>query len=610
MISDTMMTAFFEGQHQELHHVFGAHIVGEETVFTVYAPNAKQVKLIGSFNHFNGNEHVMQHVHFQGVYQLKIKGNYQDALYKYEIETYAGTVLHKADPFAFYAEKPPHTASKVFELNGYHWHDQGYFYEKKKPYDQPMFVYEVHAGSWKKQDGAYLSYRTLAETLIPYVLEQGFTHIELMPIYEHPFDGSWGYQGTGYFAATARYGNPHDLMYFIDQCHQQGIGVILDWVMGHICKDAHGLSFFDGTPLYEFDDQFRRENVTWGTDNLDFYKGITRSFMKSALNYWVDYFHVDGFRIDAVSNLLFYLGNSQVGTNEGAIQFLKEAASMLYQKDDRLLFMAEDSTDFPKVTHPLEYGGLGFNFKWNMGFMNDVLKYFKEDPIHRKYHHDNITFGLMYAFNESFILPFSHDEVVHMKGSLINKMPGDYFQKFANWRLLLGLITTHPGKKLLFMGGEFAQFSEWAYDRSLDWHLFEYESHAKGNRFVKDLIAVYKHHEAFYQKDLYPETFEWLVVDDRDQSVFAFMRHSDQQHVVVVLNMTPNVHHGYQIGVPLKGTYHEVLNSDKDIYFGSNIYNGLPLTSYHEPRHDKPYHISVTLGPLSMAIFLYQGDNT
>jgi len=609
MIHDAMMATFFEGNHHQLHHLFGAHIIGEETVFTVYAPNAKQVKLIASFNHFIGDQHVMHQIHFQGVYQIKVQGHHQDAIYKYEILTYAGTVLHKADPFAFYAEKPPHTASKVFQLEGYEWQDQQYFNQKKQSYDLPMFVYEVHLGSWRKEDGKYLTYQRLVETLIPYVKDQGFTHIELMPVYEHPFDGSWGYQGTGYFAATSRYGNPHDLMYFIDQCHQQGLGVIMDWVLGHICKDAHGLSFFDGTPLYEFDDQLRRENTTWGTDNLDFYKGITKSFMKSALSFWVDYYHIDGFRIDAVSNLLFYLGNPNIGTNEGAIQFLKEASSMLYQKDDRILFMAEDSTDFPKVTHPLKDGGLGFNYKWNMGFMNDVLRYFKEDPIHRKYHHHKITFGLMYAFNESFILPFSHDEVVHMKGSLINKMPGDYFQKFANWRLLLGLLTTHPGKKLLFMGGEFAQFSEWAYEGQLDWHLFDYEAHQKGNQFFKDLLQVYKHHDAFYQRDLFSDTFEWLVVDDQDQSVFAFMRHSKNNHMLVVLNMTPNVHHGYQIGVPLFGVYEEVINSDHERYFGSNIYNGLPIHSHQESRQGKPYHISVTIGPLSMAIFQYKGES-
>lgn len=604
---DMWMNDFFAGTHDHLFELFGAHIKGDSTVFTVYAPNAKEVRLIASFNDFLGGNHILEKIHYQGIFQISVLGHHVDAIYKYEIITHAGSVLHKADPFAFYAEVKPATASKVAVLDHYEWHDELYHMQKPMPYAAPMLVYEIHLGSWKRKDGHYLSYRELADPLIEYMLEQGFTHVEFMPVYEHPFDGSWGYQGTGYFAATSRYGHPHDLMYLIDRLHQAGIGVILDWVLGHICKDAHGLSFFDGTPLYEFDDAFRRENVTWGTDNLDFYKGITRSFMLSALRFWHQYFHIDGYRIDAVSNLIYYLGNSNNGINEGAISFLKQAAQMLYQRDDRMLFMAEDSTDFPQVTHPLESGGLGFNFKWNMGFMNDVLSYFKEDPIHRKYHHHKITFGLVYAFNESFILPFSHDEVVHMKGSLINKMPGDYFQKFAHWRLLLTLMMTHPGKKLLFMGGEFAQFSEWAYERELDWHLLDYESHRQANRYFKDLVKVYRYHHAFYALDLKPETFRWLVVDDKDQSVFAYMRETDDQHMVIMLNMTPNVHHGYELGVPFEGDYEEILNSDKDIYFGSNIYNGHTLYTSQEQRNGQPYHIKVTLGPLSATILKYGG---
>ena len=605
---DSWINDFFNGTHDHLYNVFGAHVVGDETVFTVYAPNAKEVRLIASFNGFLGGEHVLNKIHYQGIYQIKVSGNHEHAIYKYEIITHAGTILHKADPFAFYAEVRPNTASKVAVIDQYQWSDEHYHMQKQQPYQQPVLVYEIHLGSWQRKDGQFFGYRELAKPLINYVLEQGFTHVEFMPIYEHPFDGSWGYQGTGYFAATSRYGHPYDLMYLIDQLHQAGIGVIFDWVLGHICKDAHGLSFFDGTPLYEFDDAHRRENITWGTNNLDFYKGITRSFMLSALCFWHEYFHIDGYRIDAVSNLLYYLGNRDQGINDGAIKFLKQAAAVLYQRDDRMLFMAEDSTDFPQVTHPLDVGGLGFNFKWNMGFMNDVLSYFKEDPIHRKYHHNRITFGLVYAFNESFILPFSHDEVVHMKGSLINKMPGSYVDKFAQWKLLLTLWMTHPGKKLLFMGGEFAQFSEWAYERSLDWHLFEYESHQKANRYFKDLVQVYKHHDAFYTYDLEPKTFSWLVVEDYDQSVFAYMRHSDHSHMVVILNMTPNVHHGYEIGVPYDGMYEEVLNSDKDMYFGSNQSHQHDLKTIHDTRNGQPFHIKVTLGPFASIILKYGGN--
>jgi 1,4-alpha-glucan branching enzyme len=607
MISDTWIESFFNGTHNQLHDVFGAHLKDGQTCFTVYAPNAKEVRLIGSFNAFNGHQHMMEKIHYQGVFSICLKGDYVDSMYKYEIITHANTVLHKADPFAFYAEKTPGTASKIYDLNGYTWKDDTYQKNKELPYQKPILVYELHLGSWQRDEGQYLTYDIIADRLIPYVLEQGFTHVELMPVYEHPYDGSWGYQGTGYFAATSRFGTPKQLMSFIDRMHQAGIGVILDWVLGHICKDAHGLSFFDGTPLYEFDDQFRRENVTWGTDNLDFYKGITRSFMLSALYFWKHYYHIDGYRIDAVSNLLFYLGNPQNGRNDGAISFLKQAGHMLYQIDETLLFMAEDSTDFPQVTHPLEHGGLGFNFKWNMGFMNDVLRYFKEDPIHRKYHHHLITFGLVYAFNESFILPFSHDEVVHMKGSLINKMPGDYFMKFAQWRLLMTLIMTHPGKKLIFMGGEFAQFSEWAYDKSLDWHLFDYESHQKGNAYFKALANLYKQEKALYELDLQPKSFEWLVVDDKDQSVFSFVRHGKNEHLVIILNMTPNVHHGYEIGVPFEGVYEEILNSDHLDYYGSNIYNGLPLLTIPGDRNHQKQHIKATIGPLCGIILKYKG---
>jgi 1,4-alpha-glucan branching enzyme len=602
ILNDNWVNQFLMGDADDAHHVLGAHIESNQTVFRVYAPNAKEVRLIGSFNGFNGSSHVMQPIHFQGFYGIQLDGFFTDTLYKYEIITHTGHVLHKADPFAFYAEVRPNTASKVYDLNHYEWNDHQYVSQKKKPYEKPVLVYEMHFGSWKKIDGNPISYREMSNHLIPYLLDQGFTHVEFLPLYEHPFDGSWGYQGTGYYALTSRFGTPHDFMYLVDQLHQAGIGVIMDWVLGHICKDAHGLSYFDGSPLFEFDDQFRRENVTWGTNNLDFYKGITRSFMLSALKFWVDTYHIDGYRIDAVSNLLYYLGNRDNGINHGAIQFLKQAATRLYQLDDRILFMAEDSTDFPQVTHPLEHGGLGFNFKWNMGFMNDVLKYFKTDPIYRKYDHQLVTFGLMYAFNESFILPFSHDEVVHMKGSLINKMPGDYFQKFANWKLLLTFWMTHPGKKLLFMGSEFAQFSEWAYERELDWHLFQFESHQKANQYFKALAHIYKKEAPLFQNDMSYQSFEWLMVDNRDQSMFAYARHAGNESIITVLNMTPNVYFNYELGVPFEGTYEVLLDSDKDIYFGSNLYNGIHPTSKPHAKHGQPHTIELTIGPLAATI--------
>ncbi|MFH0767546.1 MAG: 1,4-alpha-glucan branching protein GlgB [Bacillota bacterium] len=612
VISDFDVNEFLLGRASNLHNFMGAHLLRDKksnvtsTQFTVYAPNAHEVRLVSDFNGYEGWKHVLTKIHHLGIFRIEIKGNYEWATYKYEIHTHSGRVIYKADPYAFFSEVRPQTASKVCELNDYIWHDQDWNFNKKKSYEEPLLIYEVHLGSWRRKYGQYKPYNEVVDELVYYVVEQGFTHVELMPVYEYPLDDSWGYQGTGYFAATSRFGVPKDFMYFIDCMHQAGIGVLMDWVLGHICKDAHGLSFFDGTPLYEFDDAKRRENVTWGTDNLDFSKGITRSFMLSALTFWMDYFHVDGYRIDAVSNLIYYLGNKENGVNQDAINFIRQLSHHLFGKDDRVLFMAEDSTDYPYVTHPVDTGGMGFNYKWNMGFMNDVLKYFKEDPIHRKYHHDLITFGLVYAFNEQFILPFSHDEVVHMKGSLVSKMPGDYFQKMANWRLLLTLWMTHPGKKLLFMGQEFASFSEWAFQKELDWNLYDFPAHQQANRFFKDLAAVYRHHDALFKYDHHPKGFEWSIVKDRNQSVFAYIRRSDIETLVIVLNMTPNFHESYEVGVPYFGTYEEVINSDKKIYFGSDQYNGVPLTAQKGKRNQFDFFIKPKLGPLSGVVLKYK----
>ncbi len=606
-ISDVDIEKYLSGESDNAHHFLGAHLIKNAkddvifTSFTVYAPHAKEVRLVAEFNNYEGWKHVLTKIHPQGFYQIVLPGNYEWATYKYEIHT-AHEVLYKADPFGYFSEVRPATGSKVYHIDGYQWHDQKWHYEKKKPYEEPLLIYEVHLGSWRRKYGAFTKYNEIVHELIDYVKAHHYTHVELMPIYEYPLDDSWGYQGTGFFAATSRYGVPQDLMYFVDQMHQAGIGVIMDWVLGHICKDAHGLSYFDGSPLYEYDDQTRRENIVWGTNNLDFSKGIARSFMRSALTFWMDYFHMDGFRIDAVSNLIYYLGNANHGENKDAIHFIRSLARHLFKKDDRVLFMAEDSTAYPKVTHGVDMGGIGFNYKWNMGFMNDVLSYFKEDPIYRKYHHDKITFGLVYAFNEQFILPFSHDEVVHMKGSLVSRMPGDYFQKMANWRLLLTLFMTHPGKKLLFMGQEFAQFSEWNFKDELDWYLLDNPMHQKADRFFKDLASVYIYHEALYKKDHDPHGFEWLVSDDNNQSVFAFLRYGNEETIVTVLNMTPNVHKTYEVPVPQYGYYEEILNSDKDIYGGSNQYNGKSLRAIKGQNGRFKYYIKPKLGPLAAMI--------
>ena len=603
---------FLMGNHDHAYRFLGSHLLKNEdglvyaTEFTTYAPHATEVKLIGSFNHYDGSNHSLTKIHHLGFYRIEIPLDLMWVDYKYEIHTPSGKVLHKADPFAHYAEVRPGTSSKVVNLDGYTWHDQDWFYLKKKVYQEPMLIYEVHLGSWKRKFDQFKPYNEIVDELITYVKDLGFTHVELLPIYEHPLDDSWGYQGTGYFAPTSRYGVPMDFMYFIDRMHQAGIGVIMDWVLGHICTDSHGLSFYDGSPLYEFEAKNLRENVTWGTNNLDFSKGITKSFMLSALHFWMEYYHVDGYRIDAVSNLIYHHGNKNMGVNQDAISFMRQLSFELFKKDDRILFMAEDSTDYPQVTHPVDSGGIGFNYKWNMGFMNDVLRYFKEDPINRKYHHDKITFGLMYAFNEQFILPFSHDEVVHMKGSLINKMPGDYFQKMANWRLLMTLLMTHPGKKLLMMGQEFATFSEWAFQKELDWSILKYPAHDSAKRYFHDLAHVYKYHPSLYALDHNPSGFEWSVVDDKEQSVFAYIRRAEDEHVVVILNMTPQVHETYEIGVPKAGTYVEILNSDKDIYYGSNQYNGLPLKTKRGVRNQFKNYITPRLGPLSGMILKYK----
>ncbi len=611
-LNEQFMNSFFSGHVSNLHDYLGAHIIYDKqglitgTRFRVYAPNAKEVRLASEMNDYQGWITVLNKVSHHGFFEITIPGNHEWKMYKYEINTNSGEVLYKSDPFGYFAEERPGTASKVYDINHFSWHDEVWHYTKKKSYQEPLLIYEVHLGSWRRKYGAFKPYNEVVHELIEYVLDQGFTHIELLPIYEYPLDDSWGYQGTGYFAATSRYGSPKDLMYLIDECHQAGLGIIIDWVLGHICKDSHGLSFFDGSPLFEFEDQHRRENIVWGTNNLDFSKGITRSFMLSALTFWMDYYHVDGFRIDAVSNLIFYLGNSDEGVNQDAIDFIRQLSTHLFSKDDRILFMAEDSTAYPKVTHPVDQGGIGFNYKWNMGFMNDVLRYFKEDPIYRKFHHDKITFGLVYAFSEQYVLPFSHDEVVHLKGSLVNKMPGDYEQKIANWKLLLTLWMTHPGKKLLFMGQEFAQFSEWAFQGELDWFLYDNEIHQKANHFFKDLVQVYKHHPALYQYDHEAKGFKWSVTDDADQSVFAYVRKSDNETLIIILNMTPNVHETYEIGVPYAGRYEEILNSDKALYNGSDQYNGKQLHAIKGDKQGFKYFVKPKVGPFAGIVLLHK----
>ncbi len=611
---------FNEGKLQEAYKHFGSHLIKDDlnrimgVRFTVYAPHAKIVSVVGDFNNWDSRINVMEKVDPCGVYRIFIPRLQEWTRYKYCIVTAYGQTIFKADPYAYFSDNRPETSSKVYDIDGYVWHDETYLdkrHNRSIDHDK-MAVYEVHLGTWMtKPDGSSHKYNELVDYLIPYIKAHGFTHIEIMPIVEHPLDESWGYQGTGYYSATSRYGVPKDLMYLIDQCHQNSIGVIFDWVPGHICKDAHGLYLFDGEPLYEYSDYKIRENEVWGTVNLDLGKGVTRSFLISNALFWINYFHADGFRIDAVSNIVYFLGDQSKGTNYPAVEFLQNLSIAVKQRDYSVMLIAEDSTTYPKMTYPVSEGGVGFDFKWNMGWMNDTLRYFEKDPIYRKYHHDLITFGLVYTYSERFVLPLSHDEVVHGKNSLINKMPGDYWQKFANFRTLIGLQFTHPGKKLLFMGGEFAQMHEWKDKEELDWFLLQYPLHERANRFVRDIIQVYNYHKALFELDHQQEGFSWIDSANRDQSVFSYIRYAQDpsDFCVVVLNMTPNAHEKFKIGVPRLGIYEEIINSDKDIYGGSNVYNGEPIKASHETFHQREYSITIKLAPLSISIFQYRIPN-
>ena len=608
---------FNQGKLYDAYRIFGAHIVKNDALehqgvrFTVWAPHAQQVSVLGEFNGYQAWVHNLAKIDDSGIWELTVADAKEWHEYQYEIKTTDGRTLYKADPYAFFSGERPSQLSKIYDLEGYHWNDSNYMKNRHKDrsYDHQMSIYEMHLGSWMNQPGDKPhKYNELVHHLIPYLKENGFTHVEFMPVIEHPLDQSWGYQGTGYYSATSRFGVPKDLMYLIDELHNNNIKVILDWVPGHICRDAHGLYMFDGQPLYEYEEEWKRENIVWGTANLDLGKGEVQSFLISNALFWMKYFHVDGFRIDAVSNLIYFLGNSNNGINQGALTFIQNLSRKVFEYYDNALLIAEDSTAYPKVTHPIEHGGLGFNYKWNMGWMNDTLEYFETDPVYRKYHHDMITFGLTYAFSENYVLPLSHDEVVHGKHSLVDKMPGDYWQKFANYRALMGLFFTHPGKTLLFMGGEFAQMHEWKDYTELDWHLLQYPMHQGAHRFNKDMNKLVAAEKALYECDHNVFGFEWIDANDRDHSIYAFLRYSSnkEEMVAVILNLTPVVHHNYTFGVPTKGTYVEIMNSDKGVYGGSDLYNGLPIKTKKQAMHGFDYSLECLLSPLSITIFKLQ----
>ena len=623
-LTDLDLYLHAEGTHSRAYLKMGAHPLTIDGVagvnFAVWAPNARRVSVVGDFNRWDGRLHPMQNRGASGIWEIFVPGVKQGDLYKYEILGAHGHILLKADPYAFASELRPKTASRVWRLDGYQWGD-GEWMERRRRTDwlkEPMCIYEVHLGSWKRvpeEGNRWLTYRELADTLIPYARDMGYTHIELLPVGEHPFDGSWGYQCIGYFAPTSRFGTPDDFKYFIDRCHQAGLGVIVDWVPAHFPKDGHGLGFFDGTHLYEHADPRRGEHLDWGTLIFNYGRNEVRSFLLSNALFWADVYHVDGLRVDAVASMLYldysrpdgeWIPNEYGGReNLEAIDFIKKFNELMHGEYPGLTTHAEESTAWPMVSRPTYVGGLGFTFKWNMGWMHDILEYMSKDPIYRKYHHNHLTFSLLYAFSENFVLPFSHDEVVHGKRSLLDKMPGDQWQKFANLRLLLAYMYAHPGKKLLFMGNEFGQWREWNCHESLDWHLLEIEAHRKLRDFVKDLNHLYRSTPPLYEVDFSWEGFQWIDFHDSEQSTISFIRRGRRREdlVVAVFNFTPVPREGYRLGVPRPGFYREVLNSDSELYGGANIGNAGGVPAEEIAWQGQPFSIQITLPPLAALYF-------
>jgi 1,4-alpha-glucan branching enzyme len=611
---------FGEGRHWHIYRLLGAHpraVDGYRGVlFGVWAPSAERVSVVGDFNHWDGRCHPMRVHTGSGIWELFIPGLESGSLYKFEIRNRdTGVLLLKSDPFGQLFEMRPHNASVVRDAAEYSWQDRDWI-ARRESFDwqhSPVSIYEVHAGSWQRRDnGGFLTYRELADQLVAYVADLGFTHIELLPVSEHPFDASWGYQTTGYYAPTRRHGIPDDFRYFVDRCHQKGIGVILDWTPGHFPKDAHALANFDGSALYEHADPKKGEHPDWGTLVYNYGRNEVRNFLLANANFWIQEFHIDGLRVDAVASML-YLDYSrrpgewipnQYGGNENleAIAFIRDLNRTVLGQHPGCLMIAEESTAWPQVTRPVWTGGLGFSMKWNMGWMHDMLDYMSHDPIHRHFHHDRVTFGLLYAFTENFVLPFSHDEVVHGKRSLLQKMPGDEWQRFANLRLLFTCMFTYPGKKLLFMGCEFGQGTEWNFDTALDWYALDYPLHQGIRMLVRDLNRLYKSSKALHRYDFEQQGFQWIDCHDASQSVLTYLRSDTNSSLIVVLNFTPVPRYNYRIGVPESGAYREILNSDSHYYGGSNLGNG---QVHSEPLAwmNQPNSLNLTLPPLGGLIF-------
>lgn len=617
---DLPLYLFRQGTNYEAQRFLGSHLTtragASGAVFRVWAPNAKAVSLVGEWNSWVPGATPMINVDESGVWECFVEGVQEYDLYKYCVTTPADELLFKADPYAMHTETRPSNSSKVYNTDAYVWKDDAW--ERKKraeaPFAKPMNIYEVHAGSWRTYpNGNPFTYLDMARELVPYLVEMGYTHVELMPLTEYPFDGSWGYQVTGYFAPTSRYGAPHDFKEFINACHKAGIGVIMDWVPAHFPKDQFGLYRFDGTNCYEDQNPLRAEHKEWGTMVFDYARPEVQCFLISSALFWIEEYHIDGLRVDAVASMLYLDYNRRDGEwqpnkygdnkNLEAIEFLQTLNTAVFARHPNTLMIAEESTAFPLVSHPVADGGLGFNFKWNMGWMNDVLSYMSTDPLFRAGNHQKLTFSFFYAFSENFVLPLSHDEVVHGKCSLINKMPGDYEQKFANLRTFYGYMMAHPGKKLLFMGQEFAQFTEWTEEHQLDWMLLEYERHAQMREYVRRLNATYLAQPALWEDDFSWNGFQWIVPDDNTQNVIAFLRRDRKgNEVITVCNFAPVERPEYRIGVPCKGSYKELINSDAKEFGGSGIVNGT-LRTAAQPMHGQEQSIALHLAPMACMMF-------
>ncbi|MGL4773363.1 MAG: 1,4-alpha-glucan branching protein GlgB [Clostridium sp.] len=613
---------FHEGKNYEAYNIFGAHFVTEKMKsgvrFTTWAPKAKSITVVGDFSNFEmRNENKMIKVSNEGIWSIFIEGIEHGEKYKYAIEGINGEIKYKGDPYAIYSELRPNTASIAYKQEKYKWNDLGWIKKRKNIniYESPVNIYEVHLGSWKTNDGEFLTYSELSKTLPSYVKEMGYTYVELLPLVEHPLDASWGYQGIGYYSLTSRYGTIEEFKMLIDEFHKNDIGVILDWVPGHFCKDAHGLIRFDGSPTYEYEEEWKADNKGWGTYNFDLGRTEVKSFLISNALYWLREFHLDGIRVDAVSNMLYldycrepggWIPNKYGGNgNLEGIQFIKDLNTAVFAEFPNALMVAEESTSWPNVCKSIEDGGLGFNFKWNMGWMNDNLKYIELDAIYRKYHHNNLTFSMMYNYSENFILPISHDEVVHGKKSLLDKMWGDYWNKFSGLRLFSAYMMGHPGKKLMFMGSEFGQFIEWREYEQLEWKLVDqYPMHKDTKNYFKELNTFYKDNKALWERDYSFDGFQWIDADNNEQSILVFLRRGKKEEdtLIFISNFTPVVYYDFKIGVPYLKDYEQAFNSDEMRYGGSGqIIEGL-LVAENKPYHNQPYSLNIKVPPMATLV--------